>query len=108
VLTGKYVDGRVPAGSRGAGDGVKFMRNWLLPEEMAKVLVLESVARRRGETAAQVALAWVLRDPVVSSAIIGATTAEQVRENASASGVALTLSEIEELERAFVPTGVVP
>jgi aryl-alcohol dehydrogenase-like predicted oxidoreductase len=65
---------------------------------LARVQRLAPIAERLGITMAQLALAWVLRRPEVTSAIVGATRPEQVRDNAAASGIALdepTLAEID-------------
>jgi aryl-alcohol dehydrogenase-like predicted oxidoreductase len=105
VLTGKYQEGKCPSGSRATGTGAQFMAPWMNPEDLEKVSVLERVARRRGKTPAQVALAWVLGQDAVSSAIIGATRPEQVVENAEASGLRLSRGDRGELDQAFPPTG---
>ncbi len=105
VLTGKYAKGKRPAGSRATTDGGKFMGKWLDAEALEKVKTLEKVAKRRGKTPAQVALAWVLRDPGVSSAIVGATSVEQLRENAGGSGVRLAARDQEELDQTFALAG---
>ncbi len=103
VLTAKYRGGRKPAGSRVTTDGGKFMGKWMEEAAPARVSALEKVARRRGKTPAQVALAWVLREEAVSSAIIGATRPEQVAENAKSSGLRLTAKDLKELDAAFPP-----
>ncbi len=102
VLTAKYRGGKKPAGSRVTTEGAKFMGKWM--EAAARVSAVEKIAKRRGKTPAQVALAWVLREETVSSAIIGATRPEQVMENAKASGFRLAGGDLKELEAAF-PAG---
>ncbi|MDI3256981.1 MAG: aldo/keto reductase family protein, partial [Kyrpidia sp.] len=89
VLTGKYRPGqRPPAGSRGATPQVQaFMRRYMQTDVLEKVHQLEAVARRCDLTLAQMALAWVLRLPQVSSALIGASKPEQLEENVKAVGV---------------------
>jgi aryl-alcohol dehydrogenase-like predicted oxidoreductase len=91
VLSGKYRPGSPPPeGSRAADPAVgHWMEGWRKDELLAAVQRLVPVAREAGLTLAQLALAWVLREPVVSSAIIGASRPEQVAENAAAAGVAL-------------------
>ncbi len=84
VLTGKYLAG-VPAGSRASGDGT------LAPEEissqvLAHVRALGEIAAARGQSLAQLALAWVLRDPRMTSALIGASSVAQLEENLAAAG----------------------
>ena len=92
VLTGKYLPGQAPpADSRAASArmGV-FMRDRLADDVLARVQRLGPIAQELGLTMSQLAIAWVLRRPEVSSAIVGATRPEQVVENARASGVKLS------------------
>ncbi|MBD0291455.1 MAG: aldo/keto reductase family protein [Thermoleophilia bacterium] len=101
VLTGKYRPGRPPpGGSRAAAASSNFsMRRFFRPEVLEGVQRLLRVAEARGLTLAQLALAWVLREPNVASAIVGASRPEQVDANAAASGIELderTLGEIDE------------
>jgi len=89
VLTGKYrPGGAIPADSRAASRamGGFLDRRWLEPRTLEAVLSLEPLAAEAGLTLAQFALAWVLREPNVASAIIGASRPEQIDENAVASG----------------------
>ena len=79
MLTNKYAAG-TPADSR-AGKGIPFIERYLHEEALAYARRLREVAAGRGQTPAQTALAWVLRDPRVASAVIGASRAEQIREN---------------------------
>jgi aryl-alcohol dehydrogenase-like predicted oxidoreductase len=91
VLTGKYRPGTAPvAGSRAtdpAGSG--FIARWLRDDVLARVQQLTEVAADAGLSMAQLAVAWTLQNRTVAAAIAGATRPEQVRENASASGVRL-------------------
>jgi aryl-alcohol dehydrogenase-like predicted oxidoreductase len=101
VLTGKYRAGEArPSNSRMASAEMGWaMSRYDSDDLLARVQRLAPIAERLGITMAQLALAWVLREPNVASAIIGATRPEQVRDNAAASGVALdemTLAEIDE------------
>ncbi|MGQ0519811.1 MAG: aldo/keto reductase family protein [Actinomycetota bacterium] len=91
VLTGKYRPGAAPPqGSRAAHPTVgHWMERFRRDDVLEAVQRLEPVARRAGLTLAQLALAWVLRRPEVSSAIIGASRPEQVAEDAAAAGVTL-------------------
>ncbi len=101
VLSGKYHPGdAVPEDSRAASDEMGWAMNRFLRDE-----VLESVQRLRpiasslGITMSQLALAWVLREPNVASAIVGASRPSQVDENVAASGIELdaaTLAAIDE------------
>jgi aryl-alcohol dehydrogenase-like predicted oxidoreductase len=89
VLSGKYDPDRPPpAGSRAKSDEMGGFISWLLkPEILRAVQQLRPLADEAALTLPQFALAWVLREPNVASAIIGASRPEQVLENAAASGV---------------------
>ena len=89
VLTGKYdPDSPPPAGSRATSDEMSGFIGWLMkPELLRAVLELKPIAEEAGLTLPQFALAWILREPNVASAIIGASRPEQVIDNAGASGV---------------------
>lgn len=89
VLTGKYLPGQpVPAGSRAADEKVNgFIQKWLTDEVLSKVVELKPLADELGITMAQFALAWVLQNKNVSSAIVGATSPEQITSNIGAVGV---------------------
>jgi aryl-alcohol dehydrogenase-like predicted oxidoreductase len=105
ILTGKYAPGQpVPADSRAASASMgAFIQKRMDDVTLAKVQRLRPIAEQLGLTMAQLALAWVLRRPEVSSAIIGATRPEQVDENARASGIGLdadALARIEDVLRA--------
>ena len=90
VLSGKYRRGEPPPGdARAAGSMGRFMGRLLRPKALDAVARLEPTAREAGLTMAQLALAWVLRSPYVTSAIVGASRPEQVRENARAADVRL-------------------
>ncbi len=103
ILTGKYPPGQPrPSDSRAASPtmGV-FIQRRLDEQVLAKVQRLQPIARDLGLSMAQLALAWVLRRPEVSSAIIGASRAAQVTENAAASGVALDAAALARIEEAL-------
>ena len=89
VLSGKYdPDSPPPRDSRAASDTMSgFMDRLMQPDVLRAVQQLKPIAEEAGLTLPQFALAWVLREPNVASAIIGASRTEQVRENAEASGV---------------------
>jgi aryl-alcohol dehydrogenase-like predicted oxidoreductase len=89
VLTGKYdPDKEPPKGTRAADDTMgAWMERLMYPELLRAVRRLKPIAEEAGLTLSQFALAWVLREPNVASAIVGASRPEQVRENAAASGV---------------------
>jgi L-glyceraldehyde 3-phosphate reductase len=82
MLTTKYLDG-VPADSRAAQDG-SFSREMLTEEALDHVRALNALAQERGQSLAQMALAWTLRDPRVTSTLIGASSIEQLEENVRA------------------------
>jgi L-glyceraldehyde 3-phosphate reductase len=82
MLTDKYLDG-IPADSR-AAKGTFFSRDYLSEENLARVRALNEIAAGRGQTLAQMAVAWVLRDPRVTSALIGASSVGQLEENVAA------------------------
>jgi L-glyceraldehyde 3-phosphate reductase len=82
ILTGKYLHG-VPAGSRATKHGTLTAQH-LSDDTLAKVRALNAVAERRGQTLAQMAIAWVLRDPRVTSAVIGASSVSQLEDNVAA------------------------
>jgi aryl-alcohol dehydrogenase-like predicted oxidoreductase len=91
VLSGKYVPGQpAPAGSRATSEaGAHFIARFMHDDVLARVQKLKPVAQEAGLTMSQLAIAWVLQNRNVSSAIVGATRPEQVRENVKASGVVL-------------------
>ena len=97
ILTGKYNDG-TPPGTR--GDETTWLAGHLTEANLAKVRTLAALADDIGITIGQLALAWVLRRPEISSAIIGATNVEQLQENVAASEVELSdelLAKIDEV-----------
>jgi len=92
VLTGKYKPGQAaPEGSRAtdASGGADNISRWLRDDVLEAVARLEPIAQASDLTMAQLAVAWVLRQPNISAAIIGASRPEQVTDNAKASGVVL-------------------
>ena len=97
-LTGRYLNG-IPADSRALHDP-RFLRASDINENLMRtVRALNSVAERRGQTLAQLALAWTLRDPSVTSALIGASKPEQITENIAAlSNIELTREELDEID----------
>lgn len=92
LLTGKYNKG-IPAGSRGSLEGYDWLREDLTNQEkLAKVQALEPIANELGCTLSQLALAWCLKNPYVSTVITGASRVEQVHENMRASEIAPKLT----------------
>ncbi|GGJ06720.1 voltage-gated potassium channel [Alicyclobacillus cellulosilyticus] len=100
VLTGKYRKGKpLPEGSRATTEQVShFIKGYLTEANLEKVERLIQVAERLEISLAQLALAWVLRLPSVSCALIGASRPEQVVENAKASGIQLDEETLKEIE----------
>jgi aryl-alcohol dehydrogenase-like predicted oxidoreductase len=103
VLTGKYQPGQeLPAGSRATDEkgGADMISRWLSDDVLERVQQLRPVADEVGLSLAQLAVAWVLQNDNVASAIIGASRPEQVTENVKAAGVRLeadTLQRIDEI-----------
>jgi aryl-alcohol dehydrogenase-like predicted oxidoreductase len=100
VLTGKYEPGaEIPADSRASSREMGlFMDNARDRTLLERVARLRPIADRVRVTMAQLALAWVLREPNVASAIVGATRPEQVADNAAASGVELDEATVQEID----------
>ncbi|MDL0435155.1 aldo/keto reductase family protein [Niallia sp. SS-2023] len=111
ILTGKYKPNeQVPSESRAANEETnKWITSYLNDEVLTRVQKLSAIANGLGVELSQLALAWVLRQPNVSSAIIGASRPGQVEENVKASGLELNASVLEEIEavleeiNTFVP-----
>jgi aryl-alcohol dehydrogenase-like predicted oxidoreductase len=102
VLTGKYRPGeRPPDGSRARSARMShFIGRWLRRDVLAAVDRLRPIAEGLGLTQAQLALAWVLREPGVAAAIVGATRPEQLDENAGAAGIELDEATIAAIDEA--------
>jgi aryl-alcohol dehydrogenase-like predicted oxidoreductase len=101
VLTGKYLPGKkAPAGSRATDkkSGAGFISRWMRDDVLEAVQNLKPIADEAGITIGQLALAWVLSNDNVSSAIMGATKPSQVRENAKASGIKLTPDQLKQID----------
>jgi 1-deoxyxylulose-5-phosphate synthase len=108
VLTGKYRPGAPPpADSRATSSKMnRFIKQWLTDEMLEAVQRLQPVADGAGLTMSQLALAWVLRQPNVAAAIIGASRPEQVHENAAAAGVGLSDDVLRAIDEALDPVAV--
>ncbi|OLF08691.1 aldo/keto reductase [Actinophytocola xinjiangensis] len=108
VLTGKYQPGQPPpAGSRATDEsgGKNFISRLLRDEVLTKVQGLRPIAEQAGLSMAQLAVAWVLQNKNVASAIIGATRPEQVTENVRAAGVTLDADTLAAIDKTL--TGVI-
>ena len=97
MLTERYLDG-VPAGSRASRDS-SLSTELLSEQNMAKVRGLKAIADRRGQSLAQMALAWTLRDPRMTSMLIGASSVAQLEDSLGAlDNVAFTDEELAEID----------
>lgn len=100
ILTGKYLPGQAaPAGSRGADETSNmFMKDMLNDDVLTKVQQLKAFAESKGQDLGTFSLAWCLRNPGVSSVIVGASSVEQLEANVKASGVSLPAEVWQEAE----------
>lgn len=104
VLSGKYLPGqKAPSGSRATDKkgGANMISGWMRDEVLTAVQKLKPVADANGLTMGQLAVAWVLQNPNVSSAIIGATKPAQIKENVKASGVKLSSETMSQIDKAL-------
>jgi aryl-alcohol dehydrogenase-like predicted oxidoreductase len=106
VLTGKYLPGQPPpAGSRATDEksGAMFISRFLDDDVLNTVQRLKPIAEQAGLSMAQLALAWVLQNPNVSSAIVGATRPEQLQDNVKAVGVKLDTAVLKAIDEVVDP-----
>jgi len=105
LLTTKYLGG-IPEGSRASRNG-SLSRDQLSEKTLAHVHALNDIAAARGQTLAQMAISWVLRDPRVTSALIGASSVEQLEENlAAAAKTTFTPGELAAIDADAVEAGI--
>jgi L-glyceraldehyde 3-phosphate reductase len=105
LLTSRYLDG-VPEDSR-LRVGNYFQESMLSDENLARVRALNEIAQRRGQSLAQMAIAWVLRDPRITSALLGASSVGQLEQNVAAlEKLDFDPSELEEIDRAAGESGI--
>jgi L-glyceraldehyde 3-phosphate reductase len=105
LLTNRYLNG-VPEGSR-ADKGVFFRKDWLSEQNLGHVRALNEIAERRGQSLAQMAVAWVLRDERITSALIGASSVRQLDDNLDALGkLEFTDEELAEIDQNAVDLGI--
>ncbi|HEX6936506.1 MAG TPA: aldo/keto reductase, partial [Actinomycetes bacterium] len=105
MLTDRYLDG-VPAGSR-AAQGKSLDPALLTDESLAHVRALNEMARQRGQSLAQMALAWALRDSRITSVLIGASSVEQLDDSLDALGrLDFGADELAAIEQHAVDTGI--
>ena len=106
VLTGKYLNG-IPAGSRASLSESSLEPDQLTEATLGHVRALNEIARARGQSLAQLALAWALRDQRVTSVLIGASSVAQLEENLAAAGQpAFTAAELAAIDREAVESGI--
>jgi L-glyceraldehyde 3-phosphate reductase len=105
MLTTKYLNG-VPEGSR-ATRGGSLRESFLAPDTLARINALNQIAQRRGQSLAQMAIAWVLRDPRITSALIGARNVSQLDDSLSAlDRLDFSPEELAEIDRHAVDSGI--
>ena len=105
LLTGKYLDG-IPADSRMAKDGRYLKPDSLTEEKLNTIRALKAIADRRGQKLHQMALQWALQDPVVTSALIGASRPEQILDNLEIlNAPPLTREELQQIDAALRQAG---
>jgi L-glyceraldehyde 3-phosphate reductase len=105
MLTTKYLDG-VPADSRMA-EGSSLSSEWLTDQNLTHIRALNDLAKRRGQSLAQMALAWCLRDERVTSLVAGASSVKQLEENLGAlQNLEFSADELAEIDRHAVDGGI--
>jgi len=105
LLTDRYLAG-VPEGSRASRPG-SLSQKMLTEENLARIRALNEIAKRRGQSLAQMALAWTLRNPVVTSALVGASSVAQLEQNvASLNKLEFSAGELEEIDRYATESGI--
>jgi L-glyceraldehyde 3-phosphate reductase len=105
MLSDKYLDG-IPEGSRASRPG-SLSPDLINDETLAKIRALNNLAGRRGQTLAQMALAWTLRDARVTSALVGASSVAQLEENAAAlERLEFSSEELTEIDRSATESGL--
>ena len=106
MLTGKYRPGeQPPAGSRATDDkgGADMIKRWMDDDVLTRVQELKPVADEAGLSMAALAVAWVLQNDNVATAIIGASRPEQVHDNVKAAGVRLPAEVLERIDKILDP-----
>lgn len=98
ALTDKYING-IPEGSRASKKGTSLGGRYLSGERLTKIRKLNEAALKRGQTLAQMALAWVLREEAVTSVLVGASSEKQLRDNAAClKNLEFTEEELKEID----------
>lgn len=102
LLTDKYLHG-IPENSRAARTSGFLQRSQVTPEKVEAARQLNVIARRRGQTLAEMSLSWVLRDSRITSVIVGASTVSQLADNLKAlNHPDFTVDELAAIEKALV------
>ncbi|MBL7255326.1 L-glyceraldehyde 3-phosphate reductase [Actinoplanes lichenicola] len=105
MLTDRYLDG-VPEGSRATEDK-SLTPDWLNDDNLSKIRALNDIARRRGQSLAQMAIAWALRDPRMTSVVLGASSVTQLENNVAALGnTKFTAEELAEIDKHATESGI--
>ena len=106
LLSNKYLNG-VPEGSRGAAAGTPLSQDQITPEVVAKLQALNEIAANRGQSLAQMAISWVLRDPRLTSALFGASRPTQIEECvAAANNINFSEEDLVEIDRHATESGI--
>jgi len=106
LLTNKYLNG-IPESSRGAVEGSSLLKQFLSNENIQRARALNEIAKGRGQSLAQLAIAWVLRDTRVTSALIGARNVEQLDNSLDAlKNLHFTAAELAEIDTYAVDSGI--
>lgn len=106
MLTDKYLSGEIPSDSRAAEKwGKEWVEKGLTAERLEKLKQANELAKKRGQSLAQMALAWILRLPEVTSALIGASSLKQIEENVAAlKNLEFSADELAKIDQLF-PAG---
>jgi L-glyceraldehyde 3-phosphate reductase len=106
LLTNKYLNG-IPENSRATAEGSSLLKHFLSEDNLQRVRALHDIAQGRGQSLAQMAIAWVLRDPRVTSALIGARNVEQLENSLDAvKNLHFTAAELAEIDRHATDGGI--
>jgi L-glyceraldehyde 3-phosphate reductase len=106
MLTSKYLDG-IPEGSRAAGANATIHKDFINDENLARIRGLNEIAEKRGQSLAQMALVWALRDERMTSLVIGASSVKQLEENVKAlDNLDFTDDELKQIDEYAVDSGI--
>jgi L-glyceraldehyde 3-phosphate reductase len=106
LLTDKYLDG-VTSGTRAAKDDSSLAKQMLSDENLARVRGLADIAHERGQRMSQMAIAWALRSPVITSVLLGASSLEQLDENLDAlNDLKFSDEELTRIDQFAVESGI--